>query len=1203
MLAAAATEGKLDTRADADQHKGAYKEIINGVNSTLDNVIGPLNVAAEYVDRISKGDIPPEITDEYKGDFNEIKNNLNVCISAIHTLVSDASMLSDAAAEGKLDARADASRHGGDFRAIVEGVNSTLDNVIGPLNVAAEYVDRISKGDIPPEITDEYKGDFNEIKNNLNVCIGAVNSLVEDANILANAAIVGRIRTRSDAGKHGGDFRKIIEGVNSALDSLVGIMDNLPLPIMGISSEYEVLYMNELGAKVGNKSPNQVEGTKCFEHFRTSDCNTGNCACHKAMATNAVASSETDAHPGNLDLEISYSGIPILDADGNIVGAYEAVVDQTQVKQAMATAEKVANYQNNEANKLVEGLGLMAEGELNFSLVTDEADADTGAVKDTFEKIYGAVSKSVDSVRELAGDANMLAGAASEGKLDTRADAAKHKGAYKNIIEGVNNTLDNVIGPLNVAAEYVDRISKGDIPPEITDEYKGDFNEIKNNLNTCINAIQALVADAGMLSDAAAEGKLDTRADVSKHGGDFRAIVEGVNSTLDNVIGPLNVAAEYVDRISKGDIPPEITDEYKGDFNEIKNNLNVCINAINSLVEDANMLSNEAVKGKIRSRGDASKHGGDFRKIIEGVNNTLDAMVGILDGLPLPIMGITSDYDVLYMNEIGAKVGNKEPSQIEGGKCYEHFRTSDCKTENCACSKAMKADAQASSETDAHPGDLDLEINYSGFPIHDEEGNVVGAYEAVVDQTEIKKAMNLQSKIAGYQQIETDKLVGALEELAEGNFKVHIDLEEPDSDTAEAHNTLERILVAVRKFTASVFELQNDCLMLADAADNGQLDTRADVSKHKGDFQDIVSGINNIIDNILAPLTDAIDKLSIMSTGNLTARMTKEYKGDYNELKNSINSLGGSLCTLIGQVSDLANSVSSIAVQMTSSAETMAAGAQEQSAQADDVASAVEEMSRTVTENAMSAGRTAEEAENNGKIANEGGQVVEQTVIKMRDIASVVSQSAQNMEKLGESSQKIGEIISVIDDIADQTNLLALNAAIEAARAGEQGRGFAVVADEVRKLAERTTEATKQIADMIKGIQSETQNAVTVMKQGNDEVTNGISLADQAGNSLKEIVTSTQHLLDMINQIAAASEEQSSTTEQISKNVAAISQVSGDTATQINDIAGSADELSKMVTELAEQVNRFKVSGDQDYDYSNEKVLSNGHGNGHLLEA
>ena len=221
----------------------------------------------------------------------------------------------------------------------------------------------------------------------------------------------------------------------------------------------------------------------------------------------------------------------------------------------------------------------------------------------------------------------MLREAAIEGKLDTRGDAAKFGGDYGKIVQGVNETLDAVIGPLNVAAEYVDRISKGDIPEPITDEYKGDFNEIKNNLNQCIEAINGLTAEAGMLREAAIEGKLDTRGDAKKFGGDFGKIVQGVNETLDAVIGPLNVAAEYVDRISKGDIPEAITDEYKGDFNEIKNNLNQCIDAINGLVAEAGMLREAAIEGKLDTRGDAAKFGGDYGKIVQGVNETLGAIV------------------------------------------------------------------------------------------------------------------------------------------------------------------------------------------------------------------------------------------------------------------------------------------------------------------------------------------------------------------------------------------------------------------------------------------------------------------------------------------------------------------------------------------------------------------------------------------------
>ncbi|MCK6394889.1 methyl-accepting chemotaxis protein [Zoogloea sp.] len=270
--------------------------------------------------------------------------------------------------------------------------------------------------------------------------------------------------------------------------------------------------------------------------------------------------------------------------------------------------------------QVVDAAKKMAVGDFNFTLKSD--------AKDEVGQVVQAVEAVQHAVQSMSADASVLVAAAVEGRLATRADASKHQGDFRKIVEGVNNTLDAVINPLNVAANYVDRISKGDIPAKISDSYNGDFNTIKNNLNTCIDAVDKLVADAGVLSRAAVEGRLATRADATQHQGDFRKIVEGVNQTLDSVIGPLNVAANYVDRISKGDIPAKISDSYNGDFNTIKNNLNTCIDAVGKLVADANLLSAAAIAGRLETRADASQHQGDFRKIVDGVNGTLDAIVG-----------------------------------------------------------------------------------------------------------------------------------------------------------------------------------------------------------------------------------------------------------------------------------------------------------------------------------------------------------------------------------------------------------------------------------------------------------------------------------------------------------------------------------------------------------------------------------------------
>jgi methyl-accepting chemotaxis protein len=831
-LSGAAVDGNLSVRGNSDKYSGSYKDIVVGINDTLDAVIGPLNVAAEYVDRIAKGDIPAKITTAYKGDFNEIKLNLNMCIDAVNQLIADANMLSTSAVEGKLSVRANAEKHTGDFRKIIQGVNNTLDSVIGPLNVAAEYVDRIAKGDIPPKISDSYQGDFNEIKNNLNTCIDAINALVTDAGMLSTSAVEGNLSARANAEKHQGDFRKIIRGVN--------------------------------------------------------------------------------------------------------------------------------------------------------------------------------------------------------------------------------DTLDAVIGPLNVAAEYIDRIAKGDIPEKITEKYNGDFNELKNNVNTCIDAVKSLVSDTNMLSLNAIEGKLSTRADAAKHLGDYRKIVRGINDTLDAVIGPLTVSAEYVARIAKGDIPEKITENYKGDFNDIKNNLNTCIDAVNLLVSDANMLADAAVAGNLSARADDLKHHGDFQRIIKGVNSTLDAVVNPLK--------IASTY---------------------------------------------------------------------------------------------------------------------IENLSKRNLAITI--------TEEFHGDFNELKSNLNQTIESIQKLIEDANLLSTAALEGDLSTRADLSRHTGEYRKIMGGFNNTLDTVLEPIKEGVKALEQLAEGDLRVRISSEYKGDHQLIKNSINKVASSLSEAMADVNDAVAATASASNQISSSTEEMAAGASEQTSQAAEVAGAIEEMTKTILENTRNVVLASDTAKESGSKAVEGGSVVKETIAGMNKISEVVRKSADKVHELGKSSDQIGEIIQVIDDIADQTNLLALNAAIEAARAGEQGRGFAVVADEVRKLAERTTRATKEIADMIKQIQKDTKLAVESMELGTLEVEKGKTLANKAGVSLEEIILGANKVVDIVTQVAAASEQQSTAAEEISRNIEAISNVTQESASGTQQIAHAAEDLNRLTLNLEKLVSQFKIA-----QRNNKKMRNDG---------
>ena len=572
--------------------------------------------------------------------------------------------------------------------------------------------------------------------------------------------------------------------------------------------------------------------------------------------------------------------------------------------------------------------------------------------KDDKDEITPALQATIDSLQGLSVQAKILTKAAVEGKLSTRGNTDNFQGGYRDIVQGVNDTLDAVMGPLNVAAGYVDDISRGNIPARITDSYNGDFNTIKNNLNRCIDAVNALIADADMLSKAAVEGKLSTRADITKHQGDFRSIVQGVNDTLDAVMGPLNVAARYVDDISRGNIPARITDSYNGDFNTIKNNLNRCIDAVNALIADADMLSKAAVEGKLSTRADITKHQGDFRSIVQGVNDTLDAVIGPL--------------------------------------------------------------------------------------------------------------------------------------------------------------------------------------------------------------------------NVAAEYVDRIAK------GEIPAPITGEYKGDFDVLKNNLNEMSAILRSMLGSIRETATSLNTAISEILAVTTEQASMSAEQAASVSETTSTIQEVRQTAEQAAERARQVGEVVKESTRVADEGQHAVQSTMEGMNKIREQVGTIAETILNLSEQTQQIGEIISTVNDIADQSNLLALNAAIEAARAGEAGKGFAVVAEEVRGLAEQSKQATAQVKDILGEIQKAANTAVMVTEEGTKRAEAGVLLARTTGEAIVTIMERIQQAAQAAQQIAVSTRQQLSGMDQIVTAMESINKATIQTDIGTKQAEQAAHGLNTLASQLSKKMEQFK---------------------------
>jgi len=334
--------------------------------------------------------------------------------------------------------------------------------------------------------------------------------------------------------------------------------------------------------------------------------------------------------------------------------------------------------------------------------------------------------------------------------------------------------------------------------------------------------------------------------------------------------------------------------------------------------------------------------------------------------------------------------------------------------------------------------------------------------------------------------------------------------------------------------------------------------------------------LRNIVLQPMAKMSE-ISRDIAKGEGDLTKRVPADGHDEIAQMGQYFNEFIEKLQHMIKKVAHVTDKVASASVELSATAEEISKGTDTLTSRASQTAAAVEEMNATVGQVAQNSGKAASLAQDTVKTAQEGGTVVSSTISGMQQLSEAVSNSATIISDLGKSSDQIGEIVRTIEDIADQTNLLALNAAIEAARAGEQGRGFAVVADEVRKLAERTTKATKEIGDMIRQIQQDTRGAVDSMQQGTQKVTAGVDLVNKTGEALSQIVRMVSESADMIRQIAVASEEQSVATQQIASDIENVAKVTKESSSGAHESAKASQDLSQLAVELQGIVGGFKL--------------------------
>jgi len=617
MLLKASQDGQLEVRADTRKYAGLTGTMMSNVNAMLDAILLPIGEGNRILSQISYGKIDELITQTYKGDHEKMKLAVNGVARTLQGLQKELARLVVASKEGQLSERAKPDTFEGAYADIVQGVNAMLDAILLPIGEGNRILAQISGGKIDELIAHTYKGDHEKMKLAVNNVGVVLQGLQKELIRLTEASKDGQLSERGKPEQFQGAYADIVRGVNAMLDAIL-------LPI----GEGNRILAQISGGKIDELIAHTYKGD--HEKMKQAVNNVGAVLQGLQKELNRLTDASKDGQLSERGKAEQFQG-----AYAEIVRGVNAMLDAILLPIG-------------EGNRI---LAQISGGRI------DELIAHT--YKGDHEKMKQAVNNVGIVLQGLQKELNRLTDASKDGQLSERGKPEQFQGAYADIVRGVNAMLDAILLPIGEGNRILAQISEGKIDELIAHTYKGDHEKMKQAVNNVGIVLQALQQELARLTEASKEGRLTERGRHEQFHGAYAQIIRGVNAILDAVITPLTVSANYVDRISKGDMPPQITDTYHGEFNTIKDNLNTLIGATNDVTRAAEEIAHGNLTVTLRERSGQDKLMQALITMVAGLTRTVTEIRGIAGEVASASQGISTS-SVQVSNGASAQAASAE---------------------------------------------------------------------------------------------------------------------------------------------------------------------------------------------------------------------------------------------------------------------------------------------------------------------------------------------------------------------------------------------------------------------------------------------------------------------------------------------------------------------------------------------------------------